>query len=516
VVKKLALVIVIVVTLAGVGWVVGGKRILSSGKLNVEAWCSRQLLAIANDHLNPTLHFDTLVYTFPQTVTLTQVSLAENNVVVISADSITIEFAGIPKAGEPLVFQSVEFQSPMVRLIKQADGTLLGITDLAKSDGGGSVKEDGGSTRLSDVLRIKKISVVSGGVSYEPPARPKMVLHPLTFELDRAQSAATDESGWYAFKASLTLDPVAELETTARLNLDNGDLELSPLTLDMSLTKPNYQVFTPEIQQFLVDNEIVGTLHGSMNGLIGLDNMSKTSLSFHVNLTDARTVIKGREIPIETLDLDGTYSQDVLDFPKITAKAFHGQMELSGRFDYSQPGSPFEASLDGKDLKLEDAMHYEGRPSSDYTGDVTIKVTASGMMDDLAGTLTGEGTTEVVNGRIVLVDMFRSKLKEKGDRQQTDRADVTFELKGDRIYFSKAVILGGLVGIRGTGDLYYDGRLNFLVNTGAVERLTGPLSAIVQGFAGSFVKYQVTGTMDDVEIGVLPFGLGAKKPDPGG
>ena len=117
-VKKLALTIVITVTLAGLGWVVAGKRILTSSKLGVEAWCSKQLLAIANDHLNPTLHFDTLAYTFPQTVTLTQVSLAENNVVVISADSVTIEFAGIPKAGEPLVFQSVEFQSPMVRLIK--------------------------------------------------------------------------------------------------------------------------------------------------------------------------------------------------------------------------------------------------------------------------------------------------------------------------------------------------------------------------------------------------------------
>ena len=137
-------------------------------------------------------------------------------------------------------------------------------------------------------------------------------------------------------------------------------------------------------------------------------------------------------------------------------------------------------------------------------------------MDDLAVTLTGEGTTTVVNGRIVLVDMFRSELKEKGDRQQTDSADMTFELKGDRIYFSKAAILGGMVGIRGTGDLYYDGRLNLLVNTGAIERLTGPFSEIVQGFAGSFVKYQVTGTMDDVKIGVLPFGLGAKKPDPGG
>jgi len=503
--------VVIAVTLAGLGWVVvvgAGK-----GKLTIEAWCSKQLLALANDHLNPTLHFERLVYTFPQTVTLTKVTLAENNVVVIGADSITIEFAGKPKPGEPLVFQSVEFQSPMVRLIKQEDGTLLGITDLVKSDGTGSVKQDGGSTRLSDVLKIKTIRVVSGGLSYEPTAKPRMVLQPLTFELQRARQAARDESGWYAFTASLTLDPVAELETIARLNLDNGDLDLSNLTLDMSLTESSYQVFTPDIQQFLRENQIVGTLHGSLNGLIGLDNMSKTSLSFQVNLRDARTVISGYEIPIETLDLDATYSQSVLDLTKITGQVFNGQMELSARFDFSQ-GGVFEASLDGRDLKLEDAMHYDEQSSADYTGDVTINVAASGTLDDLAGTLTGEGTAQVANGRIVLVDMFRSELKEKGDRHQADSAEVTFELTGDRIHYSKAVVLGGLVGIRGSGDQYYDGRLNFIVNAGPIERLTGPLSGIVQGLAGSIVKYQVTGTLDDVSISVLPFGLGAKKTDP--
>lgn len=512
-VKKLLLALVVAVSLAGLGWVVLAAA--GKGKLTLEAWCSKQLLAIANDHLNPTLHFDRLVYTFPQTVTLTKVTLTENNVVVIGADSITIEFAGKPETGEPLVFQSVEFQSPMVRLIKQADGTLLGITDLVKSDDAGSVKADGGSTRLSDVLRIRTIRVVSGGLSYEPRAKPRMVLQPLNFELERASPATGGPaaSGWYAFEASLTLDPVAELDTIARLNLDNGDLDISALTLDMSLTKPSYQVFPPEIQQFLVTHEIVGTMHSSVNGLIGLGDMSKTSLSFQVTLTDARTVINGYEIPIETLELEATYSQRVLDFPKITGEAFHGQMELSARIDYSQAGV-FEVHLDGRDLKLEDVMHYEGRPSSDYTGDVTINVTASGKLDDLAGTLTGEGTAKVVNGRIVLVDLFRSELKKKGDRKHTDSADLTFELKGDRIHFSKGVILGDLIGIRGKGDQYYDGRLNFIVNTGPVERLTGPLSGIVHSVAGAFVKYQVTGTLDDVKIRVLPFGLGKKKPDP--
>ncbi len=515
--RKILIGLIVAAALAGAGWVFFSgylKSVAETGKQSIEAWSGKQLLALAADHLNPTLHFDALLYTFPKTVRLTRVTLVHENVVVISADAITIEFAGIPRNGSPLVIQKLDLLKPRVRLIAQPDGSLLGLTNLVKSDGG-AVSDDGGSTRLSDVLAITTIKLTDGSVSYEPPDQPAMVLQPLTFDLESTtEKGGTDDSGWYAFEVTSTLDPVAELATKARLSLDNGDLDFETFTLDLSLTPSQYQVFTPNIQQFLRDNEIVGTMTGSMEGRIGLGELSRTSLDFHVKLDDARAVIDGYEIPVKTLDLDGSYRQNVLAFPRISADAFQGHLEVSARFDYGAEGSPFEAQLDGRDLKLEDTMHYEGMPNSDYTGDVTLSVKASGQSDDVAGTLAGGGEVSVVNGRFVIVQLFDKTLKKKGEHKQTDRAELTFELHGDRVHLSRILILGNLVGIKGDGDIYYDGRLNAVVSAGGVERVAAELGPIGQFFgtvAGSVVKYQVTGTFADAKVAVLPFGLGRKK-----
>jgi hypothetical protein len=335
----------------------------------------------------------------------------------------------------------------------------------------------------------------------------------LTFELDK-RLAESAEPGWYAFEATTRLDPVADITTKSRLNLDNGDLDIESFTLNMSLAESQYQVFTPDIQEFLRDNAIAGTMSGSMKGLVGLGTLSRTSLDFNVRLSDARAVINGYEIPIQALDLDGSYKQNVLDFPQLTGTAFHGKVQATARFDYSAEGSPFKATLEAVEVRLEDAMAYEGMPSTDYAGEVTLKAEISGQQDDLAGTITGGGQASVKKGRIVLVELFRKELKKGGEHHQNDRAELTFEVHGDRIHYPRVLILGDLVGIRGDGDMYYDGRINFVVSAGIIELATGkagPVGQLLGKLAGSFVKYQVTGTMDDTLVKVLPLGIGEKK-----
>ncbi len=103
--RKILIGLMVAAALAGAGWVfLSGhvKSIADAGKQSIEAWCGKQLLALAADHLNATLHFDKLVYKFPKTVQLTRVTLTDQNIVVISADAITIEFAGIPASGAPI------------------------------------------------------------------------------------------------------------------------------------------------------------------------------------------------------------------------------------------------------------------------------------------------------------------------------------------------------------------------------------------------------------------------------
>ena len=518
-VKKLVIALLVAVLLAGLAWVVLFK-VLGGGKAGAEAWVAKQLMAIADDHLNPTLKFSKLLYTFPKTVTLSEVSLTDHDVSIITADSITIEFARLPAKGRPVVLQTVEFDTPVVRLIEQSDGSLQGLTDLVKSSGG-QAEDDGGSTRLSDVLAITLIRIANGKLSYEPQGKPPMVLDPLTFDMNHTppKTAAAEgqsfESGWYGYEASMTLEPVVKLVNKARLNLDNGDLDIESLTLDMSLDEKRYQVFTPDIQGFLKEHGIVGKLHGVMSGLVSFDNLSKTSLTWHVNLTGASATVKGHTIPVQSMDMDGSYKEMVLDFPKIDANAFSGHLDAKARFDYASAGRPFTVSLDGKDMRLEDVMHYDGESDADFKGDTAITATVSGDMSNLRQTLTGTGHIDITKARLAMVEFFGKALNKIGGDTYSDQAHLDFEIHGDRVHFTREIFLGTVIGIKGKGDTYYDGRLNHVVTAGPVERLTGdlkgPIGFVVETLSGAVVKYQMTGTLEDPKLRVLPLGLGEKR-----
>lgn len=197
-----------------------------------------------------------------------------------------------------------------MRFLPQTDGSLLGLDDFI-APGEGTILPGGGSTRLTDVLDIKTISITDGSVSYEPPGRPPMVLTPLTFDLNR-KTAQTCDPGWYAFEVEATLDPVVELHADARLNLNNGDLDLQPLTVHTRLEAAQYTVFTPSIQEVLRRFQIVGTLDAGLTGLVGLGDISRSDFGFDVHLADARAVFGDNEIPVETFDLTARYGPEGL------------------------------------------------------------------------------------------------------------------------------------------------------------------------------------------------------------
>jgi len=316
--RKLVLTVLVLSVIGTAGWLLWrtvGQRIVHESVALVERWCGRQLQAIANDHLGPTLSFDTLDYTYPRTVTLTPVRLTADGVTIIEADSIRIDFAEVPGVGRPVVIEAAVFDRPVVRLIEQADGSLLGFADFVKS-GGGQDLPDGGSTRLSDVLDITKLQVTDGALSYEPLDGPPMRLRPLTFELDHQPHPAGDaaaEAGWYAFNAELALDPVVRLELDARLNLDTAVLDMASVVLNTSLTADQYEVFAPEIQGFLRQYGIVGDLHWTLSGQVPLRDTARSAIETHLRLTDASVSFGEYVLPTESMQLSARLSEGLLD-----------------------------------------------------------------------------------------------------------------------------------------------------------------------------------------------------------
>ena len=69
---------------------------------------------------------------------------------------------------------------------------------------------------------------------------------------------------------------------------------------------------------------------------------------------------------------------------------------------------------------------------------------------------------------------------------------------------------GGVIGISGAGDLFYDGRLDCLLNVGPLKGREGVLGVIgdtVGIVTDLLVRYALTGTVKDPKVAVKPLHL---------
>ncbi|MHC5007330.1 MAG: AsmA family protein [Planctomycetota bacterium] len=522
--RKIVFTMLVLAVIGTAGWLLWhtvGRRFVHESVARVERWCGRQLQAIANDHLGPTLSFDTLDYDYPRTVTLTPVRLTADGVSIITADSIRIDFAEIPGAGRPVVIEAAVFDRPVVRLIEQADGSLLGFADFVKT-GGGQSRPDGGSTRLSDVLDITKLQVADGALSFEPLDGPPMRLRPLTFELDHqphpAGGAAAD-AGWYAFDVTMAVEPVVRLDVDARLNLDSVLLDVASAVVNTSLTTAQYEVFTPEIQDFLRQYGIVGDLHWTLSGQVPLRDTASSAIETQLRLNDASVSFGEYVLPVETLHLLAKLSEGLLDVHECSIESLGGTAQSTFQLRVAGPQSgAFEVQGEGQNIRLEQALQYEEGVEARLRGNGTFQVEARGSFEDLDASFGGQGDIAIREARLQLVDLFRGALGIKGRRQDKDYATADFELTPDRVRWSHIKVGGNAIGINGDGDLFYDGRLDCLFNVGPLQGREGVLGAIgdtVGIVTDSLVRYALTGTVNEPKIAVKPLHIrGGKKDEP--
>ena len=483
----------------------------------IERWCGEQLLAIANDHLGPRLDFKSLDYQRPTTVWLYDLTLTSGDVTFIRADSVRVEFAQVPRPGRPIVISEVALERPVVRLIEQHDGSLAGFRGFVASEGG-RVLPDGGSTRLSDVLAIKEILIVAGSLSYEPLDGPHMRLSPLSFHC--RQAPGTAEAGWYALEAQLKLDPVARLDIDAFLNVDTAELKLSDLRLATILRPSTYEVFTPQIQAILRRHEIQGTLSLRASGLVPLRDPKRSALDLNWDLTDGRVTFGEYVLPLEALRLAIRLDGGDLNISNATIKALGGTMELTGSLALDGPDAGrFEIAGHGEGLRLEQTIRTPSGAEPKYAGEIRFSTEATGMLGDLSGTLVGQGDVSVRDGRLRIIRVF-DKLLAVGSplskkRAGADRGSLNFELAGDRVHLTEVHVVGGSIGVRGRGEIFYDGRLNLRFTAGPLERLDrGILKDIGKLFStvtGQLVNYQVSGTLKEPIFAVRTFGIGGAK-----
>ena len=80
-------------------------------------------------------------------------------------------------------------------------------------------------------------------------------------------------------------------------------------------------------------------------------------------------------------------------------------------------------------------------------------------MARLHQTLDGAGAISIKDGYLGFVELFHHEVGAEEPYRKSDHASAEFELSGDRAHFGKLDAVGGAIGLSGSGNLFYDGRL---------------------------------------------------------
>ena len=504
---RIALLLLPVVLLAtGVWW---WQR--EPGMNLLERWCADQLRRIAGDLLVPKLEFSGLQLELPVTVTLDNVSLTSDGVAIITMSSMRLEFRERPKRGHPLVIEAATFVDPQVRLIGRSDGTLQGFAGFMKSTTGERY-EDGGSSRPSDFLAIRRIAIRDGMLEWAPAGRE----HPMRFdqlEMDLTTSPDADRPGWYEFKANIDRPPIVQLSWDGGISIDTGDLAFDDTTLQVDLSQDRYASLTPSVQDFLRRYSIVGDLTLHTTGHVPLDDARATDLTFDASLQNASAALGAYQFPIESAQMKATFRQMRLSCDPLSVKAFGGQIDATGTLGFVDARA-FTLKFKATDVLIQDMLRPVAGKAPRFAGKIGLQLDADGERRDLDTTMKGTGTLTIADGRLInipAVGALMEDLKVLGKHEGgSDRGEVDFTLASDRATIGKLAIQSKLVAGHGTGDIHYDGRLDLRINAGVVEKvedLLGELGDILGALTDRLLPYQISGTWSKPIVTPEPLGL---------
>ena len=485
----------------------GPVGLFREGSSPIERWCGDQVKLIAADLLGPELAFDDFDYEFPGTLTLRNIRFTDNDVVCLEASSMRLILRDVPTRGKPIVIDAIELTRPVVRLVVRDDGTLVGFTDFVKPSAG-RIHDNGGSSRPSEFLAIRKMSIRDGSFRWTAANGTMMELDELGFDLN---GRPDDDPGWYTLSSSLTRAGILKYTMAGRFQIGKFVLDLSALSLDLTLDETTQKNLPPSLQSLLARYEVQGRLAITGKATVPIPDPTVAKFDLKLALTNAHLASGRVQVPLDRLTMDLALSDQCLTIDTIRADVFGGHIEAVASIDFAEQWAS-ELSLTGHELLLERALKETADIDSHMAGSVTLDGSASAPLQLFPESLDGSGQVTMKDGRLWGTPIYRGLMNRVGLTSTTkDSGSLDFALQPDRVELTKVRLLGDSEAVRGDGELFFDNRINFRFNAGRLEHVMdsmGIFGSVFQLATDRVVAYQVSGTWSDPIFSVRPFRLG--------
>ena len=576
--KKFVLIIlaflsVLILFIAALLTMPGLRRFLG---IDISGFVVSQIEALAADNINPTLTVESASYRFPTTVNLNGVRLTKDDTEILSVDTVSITLTRYPFKEEQVRFGSFDLQTPVMNLLVDEKGDILGWDDFIKDNP--EDKKDEDSLDPSQQFAVQRITINNATFVYEDQRtnKDRMKLDGFNMDIDTTRADESTSSkmvipkilesekddyhypviptteGWYHLESVIERAPLIEATLDVGFNINSLETILREVAINTRLNDENVGVLPPQIQPFLRDKNVQGDLSVRMSGFVDSDEPFKGPIKIDGSLTRASIGEDAARLDIPSLGAHGTIHSDVLTFDTINGTmlggTFEGDFEMlledmtNGAVGGTRPetdddktegATPETPSLSpilgnkaygiscGLQLDKIQLQRLTSRraPRDQLLGLLDLDVEASGIVTRWPETLRGDGELKVRDGRLASIPVI-SAIGRAMDTlllqgRHNDRLDIGFSLEPDGIYLETVNLIAGVMAFRARGSIEFDNTIYLLMNGGPLERLQHSMGAVGRlfgNFTDRLVRYEVSGPLGSPSVRVRPLGLFTRDP----
>ncbi len=494
-------------------------------------YVAKQVVAIVNTHLEPSLAFETIDYDAPGTVTLTSATLtADDGTRVIDVSTLVITLAEVPQRGEPIKIERIAVQGGSVNLVADP-GTrrIRGLVPFVKRGGAATAADPDvpeQNVRLSNVFVLRTLEIEGVDVSIDDGSgAPPMVIEGFTTTMNVAPGAgdggedAPEGPGWYAIEIGSGRSPGLRIDMAGWFNIDTLTADVRTGEARVWLDEGTIGSLPPRLADLAREHEALGDLRATFSGEASVRDLANARGSLDASLDGFSIAAGDRRLPVRRIDLRASVAQGTGRLERFDAQTIGGTITASGAVNLLADGLPGELNSTFEGLDLEKLLRHttpEGE-GPELAGIMHGRVGATFNAADPAGTVSGDGEIHVREGVLVTTPGLKqlaqvAEVATFGQaRERSHTADIQFTLEPGRAVVTKSEIVTQSIAARGTGPIGFDQTLDLKVNAGPLEKLQnmlGKVGDLLGKVTDQLATYRVRGTLSDPEVSVQPLGIG--------
>lgn len=287
--------------------------------------------------------------------------------------------------------------------------------------------------------------------------------------------------------------------------------------LSMADPKAITMMIDPGIAAALDPFSFEGMCYVTAFGTVGLGNSAPNDMEFSFNISDARWNIFTLSQGALTLRIVERSYQ----FDDINAAVYRGVINGMASIDPVAGSSNMLFSVSAKAENMDFGILVNSLAGKQieraYAGLCSASINLHGLLDDPGGrSMKGEGWLKIDNGRIFTVpifsglfDMVGKVIPGLGNFNGVNNARATFKVEKGKVSTRDIFIEGDIFSLKGSGDVYFNGRLDFKVQITFMRQksLIGNVVQIIALPLTKALEFRLTGTFSDPkwESAYLPF-----------